>query len=36
MKFYKKGIADNILKRKSEGKGARFIYGPKCSDRTTI
>ena len=29
MKIYKKRIADEILKRKLEGKGAVLIEGPK-------
>lgn len=35
MKNYKKRIADNILKRKLEGKGAVLIEGPKWCGKTT-
>ena len=35
MKVYKKRIADNILKRKLEGKGAVLIEGPKWCGKTT-
>lgn len=35
MKEYKKRIADNILKRKLEGKGAVLIEGPKWCGKTT-
>ena len=35
MKFYKKRIADDILKRKLKGKGAVLIEGPKWCGKTT-
>jgi len=35
MKIYKKRIADDILKRKLEGKGAVLIEGPKWCGKTT-
>ena len=35
MKEYKKRIADEILKRKLEGKGAVLIEGPKWCGKTT-
>ncbi len=35
MKFYRKRIADDILKRKLEGKGAVLIEGPKWCGKTT-
>lgn len=35
MKNYRKRIADNILKRKLEGKGAVLIEGPKWCGKTT-
>jgi len=35
MKVYKKRIADDILKRKLEGKGAVLIEGPKWCGKTT-
>lgn len=35
MKYYRKRIADDILKRKLEGKGAVLIEGPKWCGRTT-
>ena len=35
MKKYRKRIADNILKRKLEGKGAVLIEGPKWCGKTT-
>lgn len=35
MKYYKKRIADEILKRKLEGKGAVLIEGPKWCGKTT-
>ena len=35
MKKYRKRIADNILKRKLEGKGAVVIEGPKWCGKTT-
>ena len=35
MKIYKKRIADEILKRKLEGKGAVLIEGPKWCGKTT-
>ena len=35
MKHYKKRIADHILKRKLEGKGAVLIEGPKWCGKTT-
>ena len=35
MKEYKKRIADDILKRKLEGKGAVLIEGPKWCGKTT-
>ena len=35
MDNYKKRIADNILKRKLEGKGAVLIEGPKWCGKTT-
>lgn len=35
MKFYKKRIADDILKRKLKGKGAVLIAGPKWCGKTT-
>ena len=35
MKIYRKRIADSILKRKVEGKGAVLIEGPKWCGKTT-
>ena len=35
LKKYRKRIADNILKRKLEGKGAVVIEGPKWCGKTT-
>ena len=35
MKNYRKRIADDILKRKLEGKGAVLIEGPKWCGKTT-
>ena len=35
MKKYRKRIADDILKRKLEGKGAVLIEGPKWCGKTT-
>ena len=35
MKAYRKRIADDILKRKLEGKGAILIEGPKWCGKTT-
>ena len=35
MKVYRKRIADDILKRKLEGKGAVLIEGPKWCGKTT-
>jgi len=35
MKIYRKRIADDILKRKLEGKGAVLIEGPKWCGKTT-
>ena len=35
MKHYRKRIADHILKRKLEGKGAVLIEGPKWCGKTT-
>ena len=35
MKNYRNRIADNILKRKLEGKGAVVIEGPKWCGKTT-
>ena len=35
MKKYRKRIADEILKRKLEGKGAVLIEGPKWCGKTT-
>lgn len=35
MKGYRKRIADEILKRKLEGKGAVLIEGPKWCGKTT-
>ena len=35
IKNYRKRIADNILKRKLEGKGAVLIEGPKWCGKTT-
>ena len=35
MKIYRKRIADEILKRKLEGKGAVLIEGPKWCGKTT-
>lgn len=35
MRKYRKRIADGILKRKLEGKGAILIEGPKWSGKTT-
>ena len=35
MKKYRKRIADGILKRKLEGKGAVLIEGPKWCGKTT-
>ncbi len=35
MKYYRKRIADDILKRKLEGKGAVLIEGPKWCGKTT-
>ena len=35
MKKYRKRIADEILKRKLEGKGAVLIAGPKWCGKTT-
>lgn len=35
MKFYKKRIADDIIKRKLKGKGAVLIEGPKWCGKTT-
>ena len=35
MKNYRKRIADDILKRKLEGKGAVLIEGPKWTGKTT-
>ena len=35
MKQYRKRIADDILKRKLEGKGAVLIEGPKWCGKTT-
>lgn len=35
MKNYRKRIADDILKRKLEGKGAILIEGPKWCGKTT-
>ena len=35
MKIYRKRIADEILKRKLEGKGVVLIEGPKWCGKTT-
>ena len=35
MKVYRKRVADDILKRKLEGKGAVLIEGPKWCGKTT-
>ena len=35
MKNYRKRIADDILKRRLEGKGAVLIEGPKWCGKTT-